>query len=103
MRKVRMVTVTLMVVVGTLLGIPSAQAAASGKGLKCINVNPRWQLCGSASTTQFTVGVGIRFNEIDPSGRILTSRSYENCDQLAADATLPTDIRAEAARQCRGG
>jgi len=71
------------------------------KPLKCINVSRRWQLCGSASKTQLTAGVGIRFNRIDPKGRIVASRSYDDCGKLAADDTLPADVRARAVRQCK--
>ena len=70
------------------------------KPLKCVNVSRRWQLCGSGSKKHFTVGVGIRFNKIDPKGRIVASRSYEDCSKLAADDTLPADIRKMATRQC---
>lgn len=71
------------------------------KPLKCIDVSRRWQLCGSGSKTHLTAGVGIRFNEIDPNGKIVASRSYDDCDKLAGDKTLSADVRAEAARQCR--
>jgi hypothetical protein len=73
------------------------------KPLKCVNVSRRWQLCGSGSRTHLTAGVGIRFNRIDPNGRIVASRSYDDCSKLAADGTLPADIRAKAARQCKQG
>jgi len=71
------------------------------KPLKCIDVSRRWQLCGSGSKTHFTAGVGIRFNKIDPNGKIVASRTYEDCGKLASDNTLPAAIRKKAASQCR--
>ena len=69
--------------------------------LSCKNVSPRWQVCGSVSRTKFVAGVGIRFNRIDPNGRIVASRSYDDCSKLAADRTIPADIRAMAAAPCK--
>ena len=67
----------------------------------CRSVSPRWQVCGSVSRTKFTVGFKVRFNRIDPNGRIVASRSYDDCGKLAADPTIPADIRAKAAGPCK--
>ena len=69
--------------------------------LSCKNVSPRWQVCGSVSRTKFMAGVGIRFNRIDPNGRIVASRSYDDCSKLAADRTIPADVRTMAAAPCK--
>ena len=71
------------------------------KPLKCVDVSGRWQLCGSGSKTHFTVGVGIRFNKLDPNGKIVASKVYEDCSKLAADETLPSYIRKKALGQCK--
>jgi hypothetical protein len=69
--------------------------------LSCRDVSRRWQVCGSVSRTKFVAGIGIRFNRIDPNGRIVASRSYDDCGKLAADRTIPADIRAKAAGPCK--
>lgn len=69
--------------------------------LSCRNVSARWQVCGSVSRTRFVAGVGIRFNQLDPNGKRIASRSYEHCSELAADQTLPADIRTQAAGPCK--
>jgi hypothetical protein len=69
--------------------------------LSCRNVSARWQVCGSVSRTRFVAGVGIRFNQLDPNGKRIASRSYENCSELAADQTIPADIRTQAAAPCK--
>jgi len=71
------------------------------KPLKCVDVSARWQLCGSGSKTHFTAGVGIRFNKLDPNGKIVASQVYEDCSKLAADETLPSYIRKKALGQCK--
>src|SRR5215211_5154428 len=71
------------------------------KKLGCVNVSRRWQGCGSTNfKNKFVAGVGIRFLKIDPNGRVLVNRTYENCTKLAADKTIPADIRAKAAAPC---
>lgn len=69
--------------------------------LSCKTVSGRWQVCGSVSRTRFVAGIGIRFNRIDPNGRIVSSRSYEDCSKLAADRSIPAHIREKAAEPCR--
>jgi len=71
------------------------------KPLKCVDVSARWQLCGSGSKTHFTAGVGIRFNKLDPNGKIVASQVYEDCSKLAADETLPAYIKKKALGQCK--
>jgi hypothetical protein len=85
--------------------VPTTQqlAAAPGeeKKLGCLNVSRRWQVCGSTNfKNKVVVGVGIRFSKIDPNGRVLVSRTYENCSKLAGDKTIPANIRAKAAAPC---
>jgi hypothetical protein len=58
-------------------------------------------VCGSTNfKNKFVAGVGIRFNKIDPNGRVLVSRTYEDCSKLAGDKTIPANIRAKAAAPC---
>ena len=72
------------------------------KKMGCLNVSRRWQVCGSTNfKNKFVAGVGIRFLKIDPNGRVLVSRTYEDCTKLAADKTIPADIRAKAAAPCK--
>src|SRR5829696_5961550 len=76
-------------------------APSEKKKMGCLNVSRRWQVCGSTNfKNRFVAGVGIRFLKIDPNGRVLVSRTYENCTNLAADKTIPADIRAKAAAPC---
>ena len=76
-------------------------APTEKKKMGCLNVSRRWQVCGSTNfKNKFVAGVGIRFSKIDPNGRVLVSRTYENCSKLAADKTIPADIRAKAAAPC---
>ena len=88
-------------VMSTATGLFAAPGQLPRKPLTCRDVSPRWQLCGSASRTRLVAGVGIRFNKIDPNGRIVESRSYANCSKLAADRTIPAKIRAKAAGPCK--
>lgn len=72
------------------------------KKLGCINVSRRWQVCGDTDfKKKFVAGVGIRFNKIDPNGKIVASHSYKDCAELAADRAIPEDIRKKAAQPCR--
>jgi len=80
---------------------PLTAAPSEPSKLSCRNVSRRWQVCGSVSRTRFVAGVGIRFNQFDPNGRIVASRYYDDCGKLAADRTIPADIRAKAAGPCR--
>lgn len=79
-----------------------SQPSGTAKPMSCINIkNSRWQLCGSFSRKHAVGGVGVRFNRVDPNGRITASKSYDNCHQLTQDSSLPLALRTEAARQCR--
>ncbi len=72
------------------------------KKLGCLPVSRRWAICGNTNfKNKFVAGVGIRFNKLDPNGRIVVSRSYADCGKLAADSTIPADIRKKAAGPCK--
>jgi len=76
-------------------------APSEKKKMSCLNVSGRWRVCGSTNfKNKFVAGVGIRFLKVDPNGRVLVSRTYEDCTKLAADKTIPADIRAKAAAPC---
>ena len=71
------------------------------KKLGCISVSRRWQVCGQTNfKNKFVAGVGIRFNQLDPNGRIVASQSYKDCAELAADNAIPSEIREKAAVAC---
>jgi hypothetical protein len=79
----------------------SAAPREPAKKLGCLNVSRRWQICGDVKRTRFVAGVGIRFSRIDPNGRIVANRFYEDCNKLAADKAIPPAIRAKAAAPCK--
>lgn len=65
----------------------------------CVAVSKRWFVCGSFKNK--TVGGGFRFNKLDPNGRFIVSRTYKDCADMAADNTIPADIRKKAADPCK--
>lgn len=65
----------------------------------CVAVSKRWFVCGSFKNK--TVGGGFHFNQLDPNGRVLVSRTYKDCAELAADKTISADLRAKAANPCK--
>lgn len=68
----------------------------------CISVSRRWFVCGKTNfKNKVAAGVGISFNRLDPNGKIVTTRSYKDCSELAADSTIPADIRMKAAGPCK--
>ncbi|GEM_PF-3620729 len=72
------------------------------KKLGCLNVSRRWQVCGNTNfKNKLVAGVGIRFNRLDRNGKIVSSRSYKDCSKLAADQTIPAEIREKAAAPCK--
>lgn len=74
-------------------------------GLSCVNVRGRWRLCGDAKPfKKLTIGVGIWFYEVDPSGQLTAvGTAHTDCVSLGADPKVPRDIRQIAAEQCPDG
>jgi hypothetical protein len=79
------------------------QLSTSGIAQKsCVRVSGRWSVCGSTNfKNRFVAGVGISFNRLDPNGKIVSTRYYKDCSKLAADSTIPADLRKQAAEPCK--
>ncbi|MGB7203358.1 MAG: CARDB domain-containing protein [Pyrinomonadaceae bacterium] len=77
-------------------------STAPSEQKSCVRVSGRWSICGSTNfKNRFVAGVGISFNRLDPNGKIVSTRYYKDCSKLAADSTIPADIRKKAAELCK--
>jgi hypothetical protein len=88
----------------TLTAIASTTSVALSKPKTpsgCINVHPVFFLCGSGSSSKIVVGGGFRFSKFDSTGRLIASKLYRNCRELAQDSTVPQPLRTQAVQVCQ--
>lgn len=88
---------TLTAIVPTTNAALSKPRTPSG----CINVHPRFFLCGSGSSTKIVAGGGFRFNKFDSAGRLIASKPYLTCRELAQDFTVSQPLRTQAVQACQ--